>query len=459
MVLSPTHPPSSSPSLQTADAPSLKRVLSFSDVLAYGLVYFVPIAPMSVFGLVYNAAGGMVALVYLVAALAMVFSALSYSQMARKIPLAGSVYSYVSHGTHSGLGFIAGWALLLDYLLLPALLSILGAAALSAQFPEIPVWLVLLVFVAIPSAVNLKGIALNARLSKVLLVVQLVVLLVFVVFAIHQFIALQPTRENFLAPFYNGSAFSFPVIFAAVPIAALSYVGFDAVSTLNEEAKGGGETISKATLVLLLIVTVLFVGQVYLAAVLVPLGTHYEGSSADTAFYTLSAAVVGHWFLPVVTLTSGVVALMSNTLVSQATTARVLYSMSRDGRLPRYLRKVDPQSQVPSNAILTVAGLSAVIGVIGSHYVDVMVTLVTFGALTAYILLHLAVMRYFRRLGEARLFLHTASPVIGIALLGYALWTTNVHAKILGLSWIAAGLVILAVLRRRGIAPVAWTDL
>lgn len=450
------------PTLESKASPeaaqSLKRVLSFSDVLAYGLVYFVPIAPMAVFGLVYNAAAGMVALVYLVAAVAMVFSALSYSQMAKKIPLAGSVYSYVTTGTNRSLGFIAGWALLLDYILLPALLSILGAAALSAQFPDVPTYVVLLVFVAVPTLVNLFGIALNARLSKILLAIQLVVLLVFVVFALYQFQELKPSRENFIAPFYNPSAFSFALIFAAVPIAALSYIGFDAVSTLNEEAKGGGETVSKATLALLVIVTFLFVGQVYLAAVFVPLGTRYEGSSADSAFYVLSTIIVGKWFLPVVTLTSGVVALMSNTLVSQATTARVLYSMSRDGRLPRYLSKLDARSKVPSNAIYTVALASLAIGMIGANFLDVMVTLVTFGALTAYILLHASVMVYFRRLGEARLFLHTISPVVGIVLLAFALWTTNVHAKVLGAVWMAFGLVMVFVLRRRGLPTADWVD-
>jgi amino acid transporter len=417
---------------------SPQRVLSFSDVVAYGLVFFVPIAPMAVFGLVYNAAAGMVALVYLVAAIAMVFSALSYSQMAKEIPLAGSVYSYVTIGANPVLGFVAGWALLLDYILLPALLAILGAAALSAQFPEIPTLLFVLVFVAIPTVVNLMGIALNARL-----------------FAAQQLIMVPPTREQLLAPLYNPGAFSWVLIFAAVPIAALGFIGFDAVSTLNEEAKGGGETVSRATLALLVIVTFLFVGQVYLAAVFVPQGTRYEGAAADTAFYRVSTEIVGNWFLAVITLTSGVVASLSNALVAQSTTARVLYSMSRDKRLPAFLGKLHARTKSPSNAVVTVALLSFVIGAVGARSLEVMVTLVTFGALMAYLLLHVAVIQHFRRLGKAKVFLHMVSPAIGIALLGCALWTTNDLAKMLGLVWMTVGLVMALVLRKRGVAAAA----
>jgi amino acid transporter len=198
-----------------------------------------------------------------------------------------------------------------------------------------------------------------------------------------------------------------------------------------------------------LIVTVLFVGQVYLAAIYVPAGTRYAGASADTAFYTLSADIVGAWFLPIVTLTSGVVGLLSNALVSQATTARVLFSMARDGHRPAPLGRVNPRTQVPSLAIMAVAMASLFIAFAGVAYLDVMVTLVTFGALTAYILLHVAVISHFHRKGGAGLFRHRISPLIGIALLSYALWTTNVNAKILGVIWMAGGVLVSVRLRRR----------
>lgn len=97
----------------------LSRQISTVDLIVYGLVFMVPIAPWTIFGTVYNSASGMVPLVYLIGLIAMVFTALAYAQMAKSFPLAGSVFAYVGRGIHPGLGFFAGWAMLLDYLLIP----------------------------------------------------------------------------------------------------------------------------------------------------------------------------------------------------------------------------------------------------------------------------------------------------------------------------------------------------
>jgi len=170
----------------------------------------------------------------------MIFSAISYSEMARKIPLVGSVYSYVSHGIGSLAGFLSGWMILLDYLLLPALLAILGAVALSALFIDVPRLTWILIFIFSPMLVNIFGIRINARLGKLLSAIQLLVLGVFFIGAICILATEGVTKESLITPFYNSEKFSVSLAFAAVPIAALSFIGFDAVSTLNKEAKGGG---------------------------------------------------------------------------------------------------------------------------------------------------------------------------------------------------------------------------
>src|SRR3712207_3378028 len=97
----------------------LNRTLSTTDLIVYGLVFMVPIAPWAIFGVVFNEAKGMVPLVYLIGLVAMIFTALSYAQMSKAFPIAGSVYSYVGRGLHPVLGFFAGWTILLDYLLVP----------------------------------------------------------------------------------------------------------------------------------------------------------------------------------------------------------------------------------------------------------------------------------------------------------------------------------------------------
>src|SRR5215204_2364597 len=148
----------------------LKRSLSFSDLLIYGLVFMVPIAPFGIFGGVFQASGGMVALVYAIGGLAMAFTAVSYSQMSRAFPMAGSVYTYAGRGIAQPVGFIAGWMILLDYVLVPGLLYLIAAVAMNAIVSGIPVWVWLVGFVVLNTVVNYLGIEFTARINKIMLI-------------------------------------------------------------------------------------------------------------------------------------------------------------------------------------------------------------------------------------------------------------------------------------------------
>jgi amino acid transporter len=159
----------------------LKRSLRFGDLLVYGLIFMVPIAPFGIFGSVYQGSGGMVALAYLVGMVAMMFTASSYTQMSRAFPMAGSVYTYAGRGISPPIGFLAGWVIILDYVLVPALLYLVAGVAMNSLLPAIPVWLWLVAFVLLNTAVNYLGIEMTARVNKVMLVGELLVLLVFLV--------------------------------------------------------------------------------------------------------------------------------------------------------------------------------------------------------------------------------------------------------------------------------------
>lgn len=423
-------------------AQELKRSMTLTDVIVHGLIYIVPLAPMAVFGPIYNFSHGMPALVYMVAAFAMLFSALSYKEMAIDFPVAGSVYSYVQFGINPQIGFLAGWAILLDYLLLPALLSVFGAAAMVSIIPGIPAFVWIILFVAIAALINLRGINLAAGMNKIFLVIQLVVLSIFVVGAC---IGVAQGRAHFeLSPIYRSDIFSWSIVFGSIPIAALSFLGFDAIATLNEEAIGGGRAVSRATMIVLFFISALFVVQVYLAAIYVPTGTTFaKGTATNIAFYNIVQQVVGYWLEVVLALASALVAILANSIAAQATSSRLLFSMARDGQLPRFLARVSPTRRIPINALWLIVGLSLVIGLIGVNAQGFLTTLVTFGALTAYILLHVSVIVHFTlRKRSPRLFLHLISPLIGIAVLSYALWNANEHARILGGVWMLVGVGI-----------------
>jgi amino acid transporter len=425
----------------------LNRTMSLYDVVVYGLIYMVPLAPLQVFGFAYNFSGGMVAAAYAVAAIAMYFSAVSYSEMALEFPVAGSVYSYVRFGAGEFLGFMSGWSILLDYLLLPGLLCIFAAAAMHLQVPALPEWVWVPVFVAVSTIINLRGIVFTTGVNLICLYVQLGVLVWFVGAVA---VALFAGRVHLSwAPLVGAGGFSPSLIFAALPIAALSYIGFDAISTLNEEAKGGGRAVARATMIVLFAVAVMFMLQVYLAALFVPRGTKFDADSAVTAFYDIAALAGGAVFKTIITLTSALIAILANAIVSQATTSRLIFSMARDSQIPHFFAAVDEKRKIPVRAILMVALLSTGIGLLAINSADLVTSMVTFGSLAAYCLLHVAVMRYFAGQGQRRRwFAHLLSPLLGLAILLYTLWQTALPARIVGIIWLAVGVLIFQFQRR-----------
>src|ERR1700681_3893769 len=159
----------------------LKRALSTKDLVVYGMIFMVPIAPYSVFGFVWNDAKGMVPLAYFVGLVGMFFTAMSYAAMSRAFPMAGSVYSYAQRGLHDVAGFFAGWLILLDYILVPALLYIFSAVALRPLLPRVPDWIWLVGFVSFNALVNLLGVQLTARVNRYMLGIELATVALFIV--------------------------------------------------------------------------------------------------------------------------------------------------------------------------------------------------------------------------------------------------------------------------------------
>ncbi len=427
--------------------PELVRTLSVRDLVIHGLVYMVPLAPIGIFGILYNMSAGAVAAVYVIAAVAMLFSAISYKEMARVFPVSGSTYSYVSLGTNRFLGFVSGWAILLDYLLLPALLCVLSASAMTAIMPAIPAWVWVVLFVALTALTNLLGMNVTAKMNKYSLYIQLAILAVFLSWA--AVLVLQGHAHLTLDPFHPHGGASWSVVAGAIPVAAFSFLGFDAVSTLNEEANGGGKAVSKATMLVMYLSTVLFVVQVYFASILVPNGTHYaDGTAANNAFYDLVGNVMDSKFKMFIVLNAALFAAFGNIATANTTASRLVFSMARDGHLPKFFARVNGKHKVPMNAMVMISGLALAIGIFGVSQASLLTTLVTFGALLSYILMHFSVITHFaKRNGSRRWFAHVISPLLGAAILMIALWDADTNAKIVGIIWLAIGLGVATYLR------------
>lgn len=429
----------------------LKRTLSTADLLIYGLIFMVPIAPWAIFGVVYNAAGGMVPLVYLIGLIAMIFTALAYQQMAKAIPLAGSVFSYVGRGIHPNAGFFAGWAILLDYLLVPTLLYVFAAESMVGIFPGSPRWVWALIFVAINTAINLMGASSMKLMNRVFLAIELVFVVIFIVIAIT---ALSggtiPGAVFSTEPLWDASRVTGPLIASALSIAVLSFLGFDGIATLSEEASGGRKSAGRAMVLALCIVAFLFIVQTWLASALAGGRESFSDDQVGNAFFTIvEAASNSGWmtaFFAVNVLAVGI----ANAMAAQAATSRLLFSMSRDRQLPEFLHHLNHR-QVPQNAIILVSVVSAILVLFFVGQIDLISSLVNFGALFGFMLLHLAVIvHYIGRRKSRNFLLHLVVPIIGFLIIGYVLLNANIDAKVGGIAWLIVGAAVFAYYRKTG---------
>jgi amino acid transporter len=453
----------------------LRRALRFRDLLAYGLIFMVPIAPMAIFGAVFSASGGMVVTAYAIGVLALIFTAFSYSQMVKAFPLSGSVYNYVGRGIGAPVGFIAGWAIMLDYVLVPSLLYLVASVALHASLAAVPVlsavpvWVWLVAFVAANTVVNTRGIKMTARFTWIMLLGELIVVAIFLGFGAWA-IATGKGRWTW-EPLYNPDTFGVALVLAATSIAVLSFLGFDGIAMLAEEAKGGSRMIGRAMAAALLVTGLLFIAQTWVAAILTPdpQALITNGDPDGTAFYTAAAVAAGPWLGTLCAFTTAIAWGLPDSMVAQAAISRLLYAMARDQQLPSFLAKVSRKHNVPRNAILLVAVVSLGIGLymnLRADGISLLSSLINFGALTAFLLLHLSVIVYYLfRQRSRNLFAHLAMPLVGGTILGFVVWNANVAAQKLGFVWIGLGVLVLIglyVAGRRpelsGFTPVKLTD-
>ncbi|WP_434707588.1 APC family permease [Pseudomonas sp. R1-1] len=434
----------------------LKRSLTLTDLVVYGMIFMIPIAPFGVYGYVNAEAPGMVPLAYIIGMVAMLFTALSYGSMAKAFPIAGSVYSYAQRGLNQHVGFIAGWLMLLDYLLIPPLLYVYAAMALNHLYPDIPKVGFILAFLVSATFVNLRGITFTARMNIVFLLAQLVVLGIFLLYAWNALHNGGGNGELTLAPLYHPETFNFALLMQAVSIAVLSFLGFDAISTLAEEIKGDpGKSVGKAALLTLLVMGVIFVVQTWIAT---DLAAGMGFKSADTAFYEIAEIAAGSWLATLTAVATALAWGVAVAITSQAAVSRLLFGMARDGKLPKVLAKVHPKHNTPYLSIYLVAVLSLVICYLFINSVDTLTSLVNFGALSGFMLLHLTVINYYwRRRKSGQIVRHLLCPVVGFIIVAAIMYNMGVDAQKLGLIWIALGLVYLFFLNKFG-ASTALPD-
>ncbi|MGO4308441.1 APC family permease [Pseudomonas sp. KB_15] len=421
----------------------LQRTLSLGSVVLFGIAYMTPIIVLGTFGILAQSTAGMVPAAYLAALVAMFFTAMSYGRMASAFPVAGSAYSYVRKAISPKLGFIAGWAVLLDYLFLPMAIWLIGAAYLNSAFPAVPQWIWVLAFIGITSAINIVGLKLANGINALLMLVQFLVLIAFVALCVHYVGGDASTPLWSIKPFFNGDM-QMPLIMSGAAIACYSFLGFDAVSTLTEETRDPRRTIPRAIMLITLIGGLIFVGVSYFVQIAHP---SFQFDSVDSAAYEIARNIGGDLFVSIF-LIGLIVGQFASGLSAQASGSRLLYAMGRDGVLPKaFFGTLHERFGTPINSIL----LCAVVALLALKLdVTTSTSFINFGAFLAFSLVNLSVIFHYWIGGEKKglreLVLFLIFPFIGLAADLWLMVSLDHLAVYLGLSWLAIGVVYLAVL-------------
>ncbi len=433
--------------MNTVTEPHLKRTLGYWDLIVYGLAYIAPIAPLSTLGFVYDASHGLIALAYVLGAICMYFTAQNYALMSESVPSAGSVYGFARFALGRFAGFLAGWMILLDYLLIPALVYVLIGVALGVLVPSVDraVWIVLMV--AFTLGVNWFGVKVTTRANFIAVGFQVLLLVLLLVLGVFALLRGQGSGGLTFAPFYDPKTFEIGAIFAATSICVNSFLGFDAISTLSEEVRGGDKRlVGRAILGVLLISGTFFVVVAWVLGNLMRGLTIHDPSAAA---YEMTGLTIGAWAS--VALAWGYATLIgfSNALPMQVGVARVLFAMGRDKQLPTVLARVHPKYHTPYVGMLVTAVISLVVAIAMRNQLDDLATTVNFGALSGFLLLHISVLvRFGIRERSRRWFAHWLSPILGIlVVLGVFSGMAGLAIR-LGFAWLAVGLVWGVVLHR-----------
>lgn len=428
-------------------APHMKRVLTRADLILFGLVILTPTAPYPVYGIIQQVSHGHIAISYIIAMVAMLFTAGSYAKMAAAFPSAGSTYTFVQQTLSPIVGFLAGWAMILDYFLIP-LESIIYAAITAARLvPVIPYTACVILFTIGITAVNLLGIKLMARANVLMMAVMTGCAFLFIILAA-KYIVL---RFGF-GGLISSSGFIRPQTFAVRPvmlgsaIATLSYIGFDAISTLAEDTVNPERDIGFSTILVCLLQTAICVLTVYLASLVWP---HYNTfPQTETAILDVGQRIGGSFMFGLLTFVL-LVAGIASALTGQAGASRLLFAMGRDGVISRSVFSyVHPRYATPTRAIWIVS-LVSLAGALFMKF-QIAVELLNFGAFAGFVLVNLSVIQhYFIRLRHrsGRDFLQNMIfPLLGAVICSYVWMNLSPKAKIVGFLWLGIGAIYLAVL-------------
>lgn len=431
----------------------LNRVLGLPAVCLFGFAYLAPCTIFSYFGLINGSTHGMMSFAYLIATVAMLFTALSYRQMVKAYPIAGSVYNYTSKSINPSVGFLSGWVIILDYILLPMINYIIASGFIPLILPGIPVWLDMVILIVIVTLINLVGVKVMSAFDNIFIIIQFAFVLTAIFFAV-KVIGQHDYSVFDINGFVNLSEWSnvgLSGVVSGAAVLCLCFLGFDSVTTLAEEAKDPAKTIGKALIIITLCAGALFVIATFLFQVAWPEG--WRELDPDNGSYQLIGYLAGQ-FMATMLCWVMIIACLASAISSQAACARILYGMGRDRQIPKkFFGHISEKHKVPDYNIVLI-GIVSLLSIWIS--LDIGSTMINFGALLGFAMVNVSVFAHYwvkeGRRGPASVFQYIVLPACGTIICMYLWVNLGMWAMVIGFIWLAIGVAALLINKKRGIS-------
>ncbi len=422
-----------------------KRKLKLRHLTILGVAYMTPMIAYGIYGVIAAVSHGQPSGAFAIGAVAMFFTAFSYCHMVKAFPIAGSSYTFTRKGLNPKLGFMTGWLILLDYLFIPMAIWLIGSSYFEAAIPAVPRWMWVIIFILVTSTINIIGIKIGANVNIFLVTIQLMIIAAFIIFSIKAIMAGMGEGALTLTPIFNPEV-PFDYIVSGAAVSCYCYLGFDAITTFVEEAEEPKKNIPRAIMLTLLICGIAFAVASYFTYLAHPT---YDFENVDNASYEVAKVIAPPIFASIL-LIGVIVGQFASGVSAQASGARLLYAMGRDGVLPKKIFGVlSARFNTPVRSILVTGAIALLATQLD---VTTSTSFINFGAFVAYILVNLSVISYYfvrkkeRGFGGAMKYL--VFPAAGAALVFYLLIHLDINAIILGCCWTFGGFLILLYLTK-----------
>ena len=424
---------------------TLVKSLKLYQVVFMGLAWMTPMIFFTVYGVAFEAADGMMAAAYLTAFIAIIFTAYSYSRMVKAYPIAGSAYTYTKKAIHPKVGFLVGWALLMDYIFSPIIAILTFGIFMNTEFPAVPIFVWIIVMNIVLAIVNIVGIKSAARVSGISVSIQVGFIVLFCVLIAKDILTGNTTGASSLfslAPFF-GDNVQLGAVFTGAALICFCFLGFDAVTTMAEETIDAKKTIPKAIFLIVIIAATMYIAISYLTQIAYP---NFTFINADNAAYSLVLMVGGN-LLSSIFIMVLIVATFTQGIASVTSVSRFLYALGRESILPKKLfTTLHPKYKTPASNILFVAVISLSAVFIN---LNTAVMFVSFGALTAFTFVNLSVIAHYyiklKKRSPIETLLYLVFPLLGASFIGWLLTLLDTHTLTAGVTWLAIGVAYMLI--------------